>query len=186
MKETHQNLPEEAKEKGSPQSGEPVFLAVGRLRRPHGLGGEILMDVLTAFPERLKKGKTVFVGDLHQPYKILRFRWQDQAMLLTFEEINSEEAAGHLRNKLVYTSADNLPALPEGEYYHHQLLGLEVVDEVGNSLGTLVEILETGANDVYVIRSQEKGETLLPAIEAVIREVDLEKRRIIVKPPEWA
>jgi len=89
------------------------------------------------------------------------------------------------RNQYLYVRADELPPLPEGEYYHHQLLGLRVFDLQGNLLGVLSEILETGANDVYVVRDEGGSEILLPVIEGVILEVDLGARRLIVNPPEW-
>jgi 16S rRNA processing protein RimM len=170
---------------GSPQPGEPVFLAVGFLRRPHGVEGEILMEVLTDFPERLRAGKLVYVGEDHQPMRIAHKRPQDQALLITFPGIDTPEAAGTLRNKQVFIKADNLPELPEGEYYHHQLLGLKVINESGLELGLLTEIIETGANDVYVATSLEGKEILFPAIESVILGVDLERNEMRVKLPVW-
>jgi 16S rRNA processing protein RimM len=73
-------------------------------------------------------------------------------MLIAFDEYRTPEAAGELRNLWVSVTADDRPALDEDEYYHHQVLGLRVVEEDGTLLGTVTEILETGANDVYVIR----------------------------------
>jgi 16S rRNA processing protein RimM len=170
---------------GSPQPGGPVFLAVGFLRRPHGIQGEILMEVLTDFPERLRSGKLVHVGENHQPMRITHKRSQDQELLLTFAGIDTPEAAGNLRNQRVYIKADALPELPEGEYYHHQLLGLKVIDEAGLEVGSLTEIIETGANDVYVTNSVEGKETLFPAIESVILGVDLGRNEMRVRLPDW-
>jgi 16S rRNA processing protein RimM len=76
----------------------------------------------------------------------------------------------------VYVKAADLPSLPEGQLYLHELFGFAVVDEAGNSLGELVEILETGANDVYVVRNEAGKEILLPAIPSVILEVDAANR----------
>ncbi len=171
---------------GSPQPGEPVFLAVGRLRRPHGINGEILMDVMTAFPERLRARKTVFLGEEHQPARITHVRKMGlTTMLISLEGFTDSDQAGTLRNKMVFVRAENLPELPEGEYYHHQLLGLRVVEESGKDLGFLTEIMETGANDVYVVVDPDGQETLLPAIEAVILGVDLERREMKVRSQEW-
>jgi 16S rRNA processing protein RimM len=170
---------------GSPSGGEPVFLAVGQLRRPHGLTGEMVMTVLTDFPARLKSGRTVFVGDKHEEIAISAIRGQNKDLLITFEGINSPEQANKLRNKVLYIKADSLPDLPEGMYYHHELIGLVVEDETGDEIGKLIEILETGANDVYVVETGN-GELLLPAVEEVILEVDLASGRIRVKPPIWS
>lgn len=178
-----QNLQEST---GSSQPGEPVFLVVGKLRRPHGLKGEILMDVETDFPERLRRGKTVYVGEEHLPLKIKTIRPQNHARLLSFAEYTDSDQVGVLRNNLVYVKAVDLPRLPEGEYYYHQLIGLRVVDEQGQELGVLAEILETGANDVYRVNAPDGTELLFPAIEEVLLGVDLDKREIKVRPQEWS
>jgi 16S rRNA processing protein RimM len=88
-----------------------------------------------------------------------------------------------LRGKAIYVRVDDLPPLPSGVYYLHQIEGLEVITEQGENLGRVKEILKTGANDVYVVQG-ERGEILLPAIPQVIREVRLEKGKIIVRMME--
>jgi 16S rRNA processing protein RimM len=171
---------------GSPPGmGEPVFLAVGRLRKAHGVRGEISMEVLTDFPERLRARKLVYVGDGHLPMQITRSRWKSRLLLLSFEGYHDCDQVNLLRNELVYVHINDLAPLPEGHYYHHQLLGMAVRDEAGNFLGTLAEILETGANDVYVVRAEGKEDLLLPAIEGVIIQVDLADKVVVVHPPEW-
>lgn len=165
--------------------GEPVFVAVGKLRRPHGVDGEMLMDILTDFPQRLRRNKVVYVGEQHEPLTLGPIRRQDRAMLVTFEGFDDCDAIGRLRNCFVYVKISELPPLPEGEYYHHQLINLNVVDHTGKLLGTLTEILETGANDVYVVKDADGKEQLIPAIDDVILGVDLEKREIQVHPPDW-
>lgn len=170
---------------GSPSTGEPVFLAIGKLQKPHGLRGELQMVVLTDFPERIVHGKAVYCGESHVPQIIRSVRNHNIGLLVAFEGYESPESAGELSNQNVYVRADELPSLPEGEYYHHQLLGLSVVDQNGIPLGTLVEILETGANDVYIVEKADGSELLLPAIDQVILAVDLNAKKIQVKPPEW-
>lgn len=167
-------------ETGSPAVGEPEYLVVGFLRRPHGLRGDLLMDVHTDFPERLKTGKIVFVGDQHQPKVIASLRPVSAGMLVRFRGIRSPEDAGVYRSTWVYIPTADRPPLPEGEYYHHQLVGLNVLTDEGRELGTLVDILETGANDVYVVRNAAGNETLLPAIPSVILEVRLADRQMRV------
>jgi 16S rRNA processing protein RimM len=160
---------------GSPD-GEPVYLVVGFLRRAHGVHGEIILDLHTDFPERLQSGKKLFVGQERKQMTLLGSRPHAKGMLLKFKGIETPEEAGQLRNQWVYVKATELPRLPEGKIYQHELFGFDVVDESGNSLGELVEIIETGANDVYVVRSESGKEILLPAIPSVILEADSTQR----------
>lgn len=172
-------------ETGSPGEGEPLFLVVGKLRRPHGIHGEILMDVLTDFPERLLPGKKVLVGEAHQPVEIVHVRRHDPELLISFDGIESREEAGEFRNQMVYVEADALPELPEGEFYHHELVGLRVEDESGQELGVLEQVLVTGANDVYVVRTGDAKELLLPVIHDVVLEIDPENGKVVVRPMDW-
>jgi 16S rRNA processing protein RimM len=166
---------------GSPLSGEPVFLVVGKFRHSHGLRGEILMEVVTDFPERIQKGRILYIGESHQPMVVSGRRIHAGNLLLSFDGINTPEAAGRLRNEWVYVpTQDSLP-LPDGEYYHHQILGLQVLTEDGAVLGMISDILVTGANDVYMVRSQSGQQILLPAIQSVILEIDLGKKEMLVR-----
>jgi 16S rRNA processing protein RimM len=161
---------------GSLSSGEPVFLAVGKLRRSHGVKGEMVMDIFTDFPERLKTGVRVFIGAQHTEQRIRSQRPNGSSLLIAFQGFSTPESVAELRNQVVFVRADDRPPLPEGEYYHHQLLGLRVVDEGGQTLGKLVEILSSPANDVYIVQPEAGTEILLPALKSVILNVDLEQR----------
>lgn len=155
---------------GSPV-GEPEYLVIGFLRRPFGVSGEILMDLHTDFPERFRTGRKVYVGDEHKPLALASVRAHGDALLVRLRGVNTPEAAGQYRNTWVFTKTKDAPALPEGQYYQYQLLGLKVVDENDQPLGSLAEILETGANDVYVVKDEAGKEILLPAIPSVILDV---------------
>lgn len=159
---------------GSPSSGEPFYLAVGMLRRPHGLDGDLLMEVYTDYPERLKPGTRVYLGEAHTLITLDRVRPHNDGLLVGFRGVDTPEAAGRYRNTLVSVPAKDRPALPEGEYYHHQLIGLRAETDTGETLGLITGILVTGANDVYVVTDEAGRELLLPAIEPVILAVDLE------------
>jgi 16S rRNA processing protein RimM len=161
------------KSSGSPPPGEPVFLVVGKLRRPHGVHGEILMDVYTDFPERLKAGTGVYVGETHNLLFLQSQRWHKDAMLVAFNGLNNLEEIGKFRNQLVFVRSDDRPSLPDGEYYHHQIVGLHVKNESDETLGTIVDVLETGANDILVIRNENGSELLVPVIDSVVTNIDL-------------
>ena len=160
---------------GSP-NGEPVYLTVGFLRRPHGLQGEIIMDLHTDFPERMKIGRKLLVGDEYQPMTLTSVRPHQSGLLVKFKGIESPDDAGKYRNQWVFIKAKDAPPLPEGKIYQHELFGFKVVDENDVLLGELVEILETGANDVYVVRDESGKELLLPAIPSVILDLDTDRR----------
>jgi 16S rRNA processing protein RimM len=149
---------------------------VGFLRRPHGLRGEIVMDLHTDFPERLKRGRKLLVSEAYTPLTIESVRNHQQSVLIKFQGIDTPEQAGEYRNQWVYVKASEVPPLPEGKIYQHELFGFQVVDENGNSLGDVVEILETGANNVYVVKDESGREILLPAIPSVILELNTERR----------
>lgn len=181
------NQPEQSEQgqTGSLPVGEPVFLVIGLLRRSHGLKGDVVMDVYTDFPERLMPGKTIFVGESHRPLVIRNMRAANKELLIGFEGYSDPESTADLRNQFVFIPAAEIPALPKGEYYHHQLIGLRVVDHSGAMLGVLDDIIETGANDVYVVVSPEGSEILIPAVDAFVLDINLEKGEIKVSPPEW-
>ncbi len=166
---------------GSPSNGGPVFLVIGKLVHPHGVHGELMLEVYTDFPERIHPGVTVFVGDRYTPHKILSRRQHKAGLLVAFQEYSTPEEAGVLRNQLVYVRAADRPPLPEGEYYHHQLIGLAVKTESGQTLGVVKSILETGANDILVVRPETGAEILIPAVDEFVLAYDLEQGEITVR-----
>lgn len=165
---------------GSPTAGGPAFLEAGKVRRPHGVHGEVVVELYTDFPERLCPKKVVYLGDDHAPMVIASQRPHNEGLLMGFEGISTPEQAGRFRNQLLYVAAVEAEELPEGEFYFYELLDLNVVDETGASLGVLTDIMETGANDVYVVTDAAGNELLLPAIPEVILDVDLEASTMTV------
>lgn len=176
---------DELKSTGSPQQGEPLYLVVGQVKKPHGLKGEVLFEVFTDFPERLRKGKRVYIGEQHNAETIAGTRIHNKGLLVRFTGKETPEDVDGIRNELVYVRVDELPALPDGEYYFHQLLGMKVYNEQDDYLGELSEIMETGANDVYIITGPDGQETLVPALDSVMKKIDLDNRKMVINPPEW-
>jgi len=170
---------------GSPQSGGPVFLSIGKLQRTHGVKGELVMDVLTDFPEKIVPGFTVFIGKKNQPYKISSTRPAADKVLISFEGLVDCDQASILRNQYVYIKSEDANQLPEGEFYHHEIIGMNVIEENGNLVGIVKEILETGANDVYIIEGVDGKEILIPAIRSAVLSIDRQDRKMVVRIPEW-
>jgi 16S rRNA processing protein RimM len=111
---------------GSRTNSEPAFLVLGKLRRAHGVSGEIAVDVYTSMLELLAVREVVYVGEAYQPYIIQSTRWKGNFLLLKFEEVDDRTDVSQLTNALIYTRTDQLPPLDEGEVYLHQLIGLDV------------------------------------------------------------
>jgi len=170
---------------GSQISGEPAFLVLGKLRRAHGVMGEIPLEIYTHMLELLAPESLVYVGEEHHPYIIERVRYKNELLLLKFYEINDRTRVSTLTNELVYVAVDQLPPLSEDEFYLHELIGLDVYQVDGKYLGILREILETGANDVYLIEDDEGKEILIPATEEMILEIDPEQGKMIVEKMVW-
>jgi len=172
-------------DKGSeppPRPTEPCFLAVGRILRPHGVRGELRVAILTDYPERLPLHDTLYLGNDHHPYPVEGIRFHQEIALVKLAGCDDRNAAENLRGQLVQIPADDAVPLEEGEYYHFQLLGVSVTSDQGEELGRVAEVLDTGANDVYIIHGPH-GTLLLPAIAGVILELDLEARTMVVAIP---
>jgi 16S rRNA processing protein RimM len=164
----------------------PERLIIGRVLAAHGVRGEFRMAVITNHPDYLPKIRTVFLGDEQEQFRASRMRPypNGKEALVKLAGLDSPEDAAERRGQLVRIALADAPPLPEGEYYHYQLIGIDVVDESEQFLGRLAEIIETGANDVYVVRGPA-GEVLLPVIEGVILSVEPEAGRMVVRQPEY-
>lgn len=171
--------------KGSPTTGEPLSIGIGRIRRQHGVKGEVIFEPYPEYAVDLEKGKTVLIGKMQKAHSIRSIRGMDRNFLIAFEGLEDCDQVAFMRNQIVYVSSSELKGRTGGSSYPHQVLGMAVVDEDGKSIGVLHEVLLTGANDVYVVITPEDEEILLPAIESVLIKVDSEKKIITVHLPVW-
>jgi 16S rRNA processing protein RimM len=154
------------------------FVVVGRVLRPHGVRGDLLLEPLSDVLERLAEVETVYLGEAEEPHPVRGVRRHRGRWLLRLADCADRNAAEAFRGMLVRMRRERA-APPPGSYFHHQIIGLAAVTAEGERLGEVVEIIETGANDVYVVRGPQ-GEILLPALRSVIREIDLEAGRMTV------
>lgn len=170
---------------GSRSSREPAFLVLGKFRRPHGVRGEIPLELYSELLELLEPGQLVYMGEQHQPLTVEASRWKQDLLLLKFTNLDDRTAVESLTNELVYVKPSQLPELENDEYYFHQLIGLKVSDDEGADLGVLTEILQTGANDVFVVINEAGEETLIPDTEEVILEIDVNGGQMRVAKMKW-
>lgn len=163
----------------------PPFLLLGRVLRPHGVRGELRLELITAYPERISEGGRVFVGsDPQDPaaaeeHRVTRARRHQQYLILELEGVTDREAADSFRDRYVMVPLEEAIPLEVGEFYLFQALGLDVVTDEGEFLGQVSDVIETGANDVYVVHGPS-GEILLPDIEECILKVDIAANQMTV------
>jgi 16S rRNA processing protein RimM len=171
---------------GNPQ---PRYLLVGEVLRPHGILGELRVRVLTAYPERLVRLKTIYIGrDIDapdvKPYRLTKGRLHQEYALLKLEGINDRTQAEAFRQMFIMVAIEDAVPLDEGEIYLYQLIGLTVITDTGEKLGSITEVLETGANDVYIVDSPQYGEILIPITPETHLKTDTQAGVVIVKLPD--
>ncbi|MBN1438629.1 MAG: 16S rRNA processing protein RimM [Anaerolineales bacterium] len=155
-------------------------MAVARIRRPFGVRGELVLDILPGAPGSWADSGRLYLGGARRAVEVESLRRHGRDAVLRLKGVRDRNQAEGLRGEVIHLRLEDLPPLPEGEYYLHQLEGLEVFTEQGEPLGRVKEILKTGANDVYVVQGGAR-EILLPAIPQVIREVRLEEGKMVVR-----
>jgi len=149
------------------------YLAVGRIIGAHGVRGEIKVRQLTDFSERFAVGALLFVEGEPFQREIVSSRPHKGVMLIKLSGMGDRNAVEILRGKYLFVAREEAMPLEEDEYYEDELVGLVVETTEGDLLGELVEIMWTGANEVYIVQGP-RGEVLIPAIAEVVQEVDLE------------
>ena len=164
----------------SQQASDPVIVA--RVIGPHGREGGLNVQLLSNLPGRFAPGLDLFLGP--DTYTISAFRQTgpDSAMIW-LEGILTRSRASAFTAKFLAAKPESDALLEEGEYFHYQLIGMQVRTEEGEELGELQEILETGSNDVYIIRDGSK-ELLIPATEQVVLDVDVAGNAMLVRLPD--
>ena len=152
------------------------WIPVGRVTRTHGLKGELKFfpadqdDLVVQKDQQIRLGETTF--------KIKSVRGVKSPFIVKFEGVDSIEAAQSLSGQEVLVAKEDFESLPEGEYYRFDIEGLKVFDDTGKYYGVIEDIIETGSNDVYVVRGDGK-EWLVPMIDSVVQNIDLEEGKLI-------
>ena len=153
---------------------------VGRIVGTHGIRGGLRVTLLSDFPLAFRRHKQLLVGDELRPFEVISARVQGESAIVLLEGITTVEAAVALRGKELQVPAGEAAKPRRGEHFWHEIVGLRVETVDGRQLGTIAEILRTGANDVYVVKSPS-GELLIPAIEDVVRRIEIKRGRVLVK-----
>ena len=163
-------------------------VAVGVIRRPWGFDGSIAVAQYSDDTSRFRPQGQVFIDGA--AFSIERVQLSGKSTVLKLASVNTEDQASALRGRTIEVEVSALPSPPEGVYYHYQIIGTRVVTVGGEDLGTVSEILETGSNDVYLVRAEPHAgqdsapDILIPALKGVIVSVDIERGVIVVDLPE--
>jgi 16S rRNA processing protein RimM len=160
------------------KNNESDFITIGQVLAPWGIRGKIKVSILTDFPERFDPGETIYIDG--KSMTIESTEWHKGNALVKVGGIETLDAAEELTGRYVEISPTQSRPLPEGEYYHYQIVGLRVVTTEGKELGTVTGILTSTANDIYVVKGKE-GEILIPAMADVVRSIDLDKMVMVIE-----
>jgi 16S rRNA processing protein RimM len=161
------------------------YLAVGQIVGAHGLYGELKVEAYSDFPDRFAPGATLFIGEDLENVRITSVRPHKNNLLVRLEEIEDRNEAEEVRGLWLYVPEADAGELEEGQYWIHDIIGLQVVTVDGMQIGKITDVMATGANDVYVVRPaadiNQGRDVLLPAIADVVERVDLEQRIMVIR-----
>jgi 16S rRNA processing protein RimM len=163
------------------------LVAIGRLVRPQGRRGEVVAEVLSDRPDRFPSLTHAFVqgaGGWPREIQVTRSWPHKGRYVLKIEGVDSIDAAEAYRGLEIRLPEGELAALPEGAYYHHELVGLEVRDTAGRRLGKVSDILETGAEAKVLVVKGEAGEQLYPLAASFVKRVDRGAGVLVIEPQE--
>lgn len=160
-----------------------TLLSIGKIVAPHGVRGDLRILPSIERPEIIKKLKELYLGK--KLYKISSARPHKNVYIVHLVGVDDRNLSETLVGKDVSVPRQAIPTLPKGQYYYFQLLELNAVEEDGHVVGPIKEIIQTGANDVYVISLPDGKELCIPAIPSCILSVDTEKGQMTVRLPEW-
>jgi 16S rRNA processing protein RimM len=163
-----------------------THLVIGRITRPHGIRGEVVVEIHTDSPdERFRVGAELGTDpESVGPLRISELRAHQGRLLVLFDGFADRDVSEHLRGVYLVVDQDSVP-IPEDpdEFLDHQLVGLAVCTPEGEQLGTVLRIEHVPANDLLVVGRPGGGEALVPFVRAIVPEVDLPGRRVVVTPP---
>jgi len=160
------------------------LVLVGRVARAHGNKGQVIVNPDTDFPdERFRVGATLLVGQAGTPRRILSVRFQKGRPIVAFEGIETMNDAEGLSGSELKVPAPPAESLPEGTFFHYDLIGCEVVDASGQPIGAVTAVEGTMEMSRLVVAGA-RGEVLIPMVASICTEIDVAARRIVAAPPE--
>ncbi len=162
------------------------LLEVGKIVNTHGLRGEVKIVPWTDYPELFEEIEYVYVKKREEYTRldIAGIKYQKGNIIVRFPQIKDINEAEKYKNQIIYAEREMLGELPEGVYYIADLIGLDVVKEDGEKVGTVADVINTGSNDIYDVKREGKKNLLIPVIDDVVLNVDIENKKITVRMME--
>lgn len=160
-------------------------VVVGRLGRPHGVHGEISVEVRTDDPEnRFAIGAKITVKETNQKLTVASTRWHLSRLLIKFEEIQDRTAVDSVRGKTLVVEVDlNNASLENNEFYEFQLVDLEVFNTNNEKLGVVKEVLPGSAQALIVVKTLDNKEVMVPFVNQLVPVVDVKNKKVVMDPP---
>ncbi len=166
-----------------PKQSETEWATIGKVIALFGVRGELKVRLLTDIPNRFAQLDTVYIGPEHVRFLIKSVRpYKGDMILLGLEGLNDANTAETVRNLDICIPLSQLAKLPPDSYYQHDIIGLSVYTLDDREVGRIIDIITTGSNDVYVIKTTVGQEVLVPAIKDVIKQIDLVRRTMHIDP----
>lgn len=158
------------------------LLEVGKIVNTHGLRGEVKVVSWTDYPEVFEDIECVYLKKKndYERLDIKGIKYQKGNLIIKFSQIQDINQAEKYKNQVIYAEREMLGELPEGVYYIADLIGLDVITDEGEKLGVIADVFNTGSNDIYEVKREGKKNLLLPVIDEVVLDIDLENKRVTV------
>lgn len=161
------------------------YISIGQIVRTHGIRGDVKVYPLTDNIERFDKVDYVYIEEDSRlvTLNVANVKYLKNMVIIKFKGIDDVQSAERLRNKYIKVHRKDAVKLPEDTFLICDLIGHNVYDETGEYLGKVADVFQTGSNDVFVVKSEDK-EILIPGLKSIFKEVDMKNKKMIVELPE--
>lgn len=159
------------------------LLEVGKILNTHGLRGEVKVAAWTDAPEVFEDLTTVYIKKKNEyiPLTVGNIKYQKNNLIVKFKELSDINEAEPLKNQILFAERSDLGELEDGVYYIADLIGITVTKEDGEILGKIKDVMQTGANDIYVVSREGKKDLLIPVLPDVVLSVDIAEKKAVVR-----
>lgn len=164
----------------------PSLIAVGKISKSVGVKGSVKIVPLTADHRRFESMERVLVGadqESAREFSVCQIRISSGSVVVSFQEVVSRTEADALRGQYLFIHQDQLITPPEGSYFVHEIIGMSVMTVNGVHVGSITDVQAFPAQDIWIIRTG-KADVMIPAVKEIVKKVDVEKRIIVIDPPE--